>query len=174
VLSELWGRRLLPWIKSAKREGALVSLDPQMSTKGKWSEPFRHILEHLDLLLLDEVEARKIARKKHTLDAIDSLMDKGVSVVAVKVGRRGCIVGENGRVRLTRAYRTKPVSTIGAGDAFDAAFIYGSLRGWPVEKTAKFSNVVAGLSTTKLGCMTAVPRARDAERIARSHYRSRW
>jgi len=171
VLQDLWGRSILRWIKSAKREGALVSLDPQMSATGEWSGAFEGILEHLDVLLLDEVEAKRISRKRNTLDAVERLLSEGCATVAVKAGKKGCIIGDRGRILSTRRFKTKPVSTIGPGDAFDAAFLYGLLKDWTVEKTAKFSNVVAALSMTKLGCMTAIPRAEVAQKIAVSYYR---
>ena len=173
LLPDLCGRDTIRWIRYAKREGISVSLDPQMSATGEWGKAFEGVLEHLDLLLLDEVEARKISSKRRTLDAVEYLLGEGVSTVAVKASKRGCIIGEHGRIHSEKAFRTKPVSTIGAGDAFDAAFIYGSMHGWPVEKTARFSNVVAGLSMTRLGCMTAIPRAKDAEKIAEAYYEHR-
>ena len=173
MLPDLWGRNTIRWIRHAKREKTLVSLDPQMSATGEWGKAFEGILEHLDLLLLDEVEARKISRRKHTLDAVEYLVGQGVSTVAVKAGKRGCIIGEHGRIHSVKAFKTKPISTIGAGDAFDAAFIYGSIHGWPVEKTARFSNAIAALSMTKLGCMTAIPKAKDAERIVKAYYQDR-
>ena len=49
----LWRKRILPWFNFAKREGALISVDPQMRVTGKWIEPFERILEPIDLLLLD-------------------------------------------------------------------------------------------------------------------------
>jgi sugar/nucleoside kinase (ribokinase family) len=168
MVPDLWGRSILRWIRYASRQGTLVTLDPQMSATGEWREAFEGILEHLDVLLLDEVEARKISRKKRTHDAVEYLLGRGVSTVAVKAGKRGSIVGERGRIISTRPVKTTPVSTIGAGDAFDAAFIYGSLQGWRLEKISRFSNTVAALSMTRLGCTTAVPRARDAEKIAQS------
>ena len=166
----LWKRRLLPWIRFAKREGELVSVDPQMSATGKWSQPFKGVVEHLDLLLLDEEEAKKVSGKRRLIDAIEKLQKDGADVVAVKTGSKGCIVGNGGRVRKIAPFKTKPVSTIGAGDAFDAAFIYGSLQGWSIERTGLFANAIASISTTRLGCTTAIPRAASAERLMRSHY----
>jgi len=104
---------------------------------------------------------------------VEYLFGQGVSTVAVKAGRRGCIIGEHGLIRSVDAFRTKPVSTIGAGDAFDAAFIHGYLHDWPMEKSARFSNVIAALSMTKLGCVTAIPRAKHAEKIVKAHYGDR-
>ena len=170
MVPDIWGQDIVRWMRRAEREGISVSLDPQMSATGEWRKAFEGILEHLDLLLLDEVEARKIAHKNQTGDAIERLLAEGVPRVAVKAGRRGCVIGEPGRIRSVEPFKTKPISAIGAGDAFDAAFIYGTLHGWSVEMTARFSNVVAGLSMTKLGCVTAIPRAKGAERIARAYY----
>jgi 2-dehydro-3-deoxygluconokinase len=168
----LWGKRAASLFKMARNEGLLVSADPQMSATGEWSQPFKGVLEHLDLLLVDEEEARKISQRKRVQDAIESLLRNGPRVVAVKSGRRGCTVGFGDRIRDIRAYKVKNVSTIGAGDAFDAAFIYGSLQNWSVEKTACFANIVAAISTTQYGCMTAIPGAKRAEKISQAYYRN--
>ena len=168
----LWGKRAVSLFKMARDKGLLVSADPQMSATGDWRQPFQGILEHLDVLLLDEEEAKKISQRKRVRDAIESLLKSGPRIVAVKSGRRGCTVGYGDRIRNIRAYKVKNVSTIGAGDAFDAAFIYGSLQNWSVEKTACFANVVAAISTTRYGCMTAVPRAKTAEKISQAYYRN--
>ena len=171
LLPDMWGKNIKRWLKMADRENVLVSLDPQMSATGQWSDAFRGVFEGLELLLLDEVEALRISRRKVICEAVEKLLKNGVRVVAVKAGRKGCIIGGNGRIFRVKALRTRTVSTIGAGDAFDAAFIYGRLRKWPLDKVAKFANVVASISTTHLGCMTAIPRAEDAERIMKTHYR---
>jgi sugar/nucleoside kinase (ribokinase family) len=171
LMPELWGKSLLNWIRFAKREGAVVSLDPQMSATGAWREALDGVLQDLDILFVDEEEVRRISRKRKSTDAAKSLSLEGPPIVAVKAGRGGCIVSESGRILQVRSFKTRPVSTIGAGDAFDAAFIYGRLQNWTTEKIARFSNVVAALSMTKLGCMTAIPPARDAMRIAESYYR---
>jgi sugar/nucleoside kinase (ribokinase family) len=168
----LWGKRILPWIRFANHEGRLVSVDPQMSVTGAWSEPFQDIVEHLDVLLLDEGEARKVARKKSLVDAIEKLQKDGAAIVAVKTGRKGCVVGSRGRIWRIAPFKTNVISAIGAGDAFDAAFIYASLQGWSVEKRGLFANAVAAISTTQLGCMTAIPRAKVIEKMVRSHYRN--
>jgi sugar/nucleoside kinase (ribokinase family) len=167
----LWGRRMISLFKLARRKGQIVSVDPQMCVTGDWSTPFQEILDHLDLLLLDEEEAKRIARKQRVVDAIEKLLKGGPKMVAVKAGRRGCIVGEGDRIRVIRPYRTNPISTIGAGDAFDAAFIYGFLQDWALEKIARFANVAAAISTTEYGCAAAIPRAKIVEGISERYYR---
>jgi sugar/nucleoside kinase (ribokinase family) len=125
LLPNLWGNSIRRLLRRATREDVVISVDPQMSATGQWNKAFRGLFEQLDILLLDEVEAIRISKKKRIIDAIECLQKNGVEIVAVKTGRKGCIVGGNGRLYTVKALRSKIVSTIGAGDAFDAAFIYG-------------------------------------------------
>ena len=166
----LWGKPAASLFKTAERAGLFVSADPQMSATGAWAKPFARVREHLDALFLDEEEARRISGRNRIPDAIESLLEDGPRVVVVKSGARGCTVGNGDRIRNIKAYKVTPVCTIGAGDAFDAAFIFGTLQNWSVEKTACFANVVGAISTTQYGCMTAVPRARTAEKFSQRHY----
>jgi sugar/nucleoside kinase (ribokinase family) len=168
----LWRRDAASLFKTAKRRGLLVSADPQMSATGEWSKPFQGVLRHLDVLLLDEEEARRVSGRRRIPDAIKHFQKRGTSVVAVKTGARGCVVGAGEEMIRVEAFRVRrPVSTIGAGDAFDAAFIYGLLRNWSLRKTAEFANVAGAISTTEYGCMTAIPSASVVERTAEQYYK---
>lgn len=166
----LWGKAAFSLFKMARSAELLVSADPQMSATGAWAKPFEGILNQLDVLLLDEEEAKRISRRKRLSDAVETLLRRGPRIVAVKSGARGCTVAYADRIYKVRAYKVEPVSTIGAGDAFDAAFIYGSLQNWEPVTIARFANVVAAISTTQYGCMNAVPNARTAEKLSKAYY----
>lgn len=170
LIPSLWGDNIKRILRRAAREDAITSLDPQMSATGRWSEAFQGVLEHLHILLLDEAEAIRISRKRRLINAIEHLHKHGVKTIAVKAGSKGCVVSGDGRLHYVSGLRPKVVSTIGAGDAFDAAFIYGVLNKWPLRRIAEFSNVAAGMSTTQLGCATAIQQAKDVEKIVRLHY----
>ncbi len=88
----LWGKRAITLFKTVKNQGLLVSADPQMSATGDWSRPFQGTLEHLDVLLLDEEEARRISRRNRIPDAIEKSSEKGAP-------NRG------GQIRSKRLYR---------------------------------------------------------------------
>jgi len=166
----LWRRDAPNLFKTAKKKGVLVSADPQMSATGQWSKPFQRILPNLELLLLDEEEAKKVSRRKRIPEAIKHLLKKGTGTVAVKMGAKGCMIGAADELFSVPGFRAESVSTIGAGDAFDAAFIYGLLHKWNLRRTAEFANVVGAISTTEYGCMTAIPKARVVERIRERYY----
>jgi len=171
LIPSLWGNNIKRILRKANREDAITSLDPQMSATGRWSEAFQSVFEQLHILLLDEQEAIRISKKRRLINAIECLHKNGVEIIAVKAGSRGCVVSEDGRLHLVKGRRPRVVSTIGAGDAFDAAFLYGVLNRWSLRKVAEFSNIAAGISTTQLGCANALPTARDIEKLVRVRYR---
>jgi len=170
LIPSLWGRNIRRILRQASFEDAVTSLDPQMSATGRWSEAFSGVYEKLHIILLDEEEALRISQKKSVINAIEYLHRNGVQTVAVKAGHRGCVVSGGGKLYSVKGLKSRIVSTIGAGDAFDAAFIYGVLRKWPLLKVAEFSNLVASVSTTQLGCATAIPRAKDLEKHLPAYY----
>jgi sugar/nucleoside kinase (ribokinase family) len=43
------------------------------------------------------------------------------------------------------------IDTVGAGDSFDAGFIYGYLHDWGLEKSLRLACVCGGLSTQQAG-----------------------
>jgi sugar/nucleoside kinase (ribokinase family) len=44
-----------------------------------------------------------------------------------------------------------PVDTIGAGDSFNAGFLFGWLRGLSLEQCARAGNIAGALSTLRAG-----------------------
>ena len=171
LIPSLWRNNIRRLLRKASRENVVISLDPQMSATGQWGKAFQGVFEQLHVLLLDETEAIRISKKKRLIDAIEYLHRKGVQTIAVKAGRKGCVVSGGGKLYSAKGLRPKVVSTIGAGDAFDAAFMYGILRNWPLRKVAEFSNAAASASTTQLGCATAMPQAKALERLVDAYYR---
>jgi sugar/nucleoside kinase (ribokinase family) len=70
------------------------------------------------------------------------------------------------RIIETSAIKTKVVSTTGAGDNFDAGFLYGYLAGWPVEVSLKFATACGSLSTQAMGGTGYQPAFEEALQAA--------
>ena len=73
--------------------------------------------------------------------------------LAVTRGERGCAV----RIGEDRAecpgYPVKVVDTVGAGDAFAAAFLHGLAAGWSAAKTGDFANRLGALVASRAGAL---------------------
>lgn len=60
-------------------------------------------------------------------------------------GERGCVVMIGDDSAECDGYRVPVADTVGAGDAFAAAFLHGIGEGWPAAKVGDFANRVAAL-----------------------------
>jgi sugar/nucleoside kinase (ribokinase family) len=111
---------------------------------------FPELLPYVDLLLPNEGEACRITRKE-TLDEALEELGRRVPCVAVKCGSRGSVVRLAGETLSVGGVPVKTVDTIGAGDSFNAGFLFGWLNGWPADECAYAGNVTGALSTLRVG-----------------------
>lgn len=86
-------------------------------------------------------------------------------LVAVTLGAGGVVARTAAGVFRAPGYAVQAVDTTGAGDVFRAGFIYGLLRGWPLERTLSFANATAALKCTQLGGRPGIPTVAAAETL---------
>ncbi len=79
----------------------------------------------------------------------------GVQTLCITLGGAGCAVFMNGTLRTFPGYPIRVVDTVGAGDAFAAAFLHGLHLGWPVERIAPFANSLGALVASRAGATPA-------------------
>ena len=72
----------------------------------------------------------------------------------VKRGEKGCYVASDEGCYEVPAYKVKVVDTTGAGDAFNAGFLYGLLKGKNLEDCARIGNYLASLCIQHVGART--------------------
>lgn len=75
----------------------------------------------------------------------------GTKVVCVTLGERGCAIWAHDAFRTFAGFSVKVVDTVGAGDAFSAAFLHGLELGWPMERTAPFANALGAIVASRAG-----------------------
>ena len=80
----------------------------------------------------------------------------------VKCGAQGAVTLDGKAVVRAAAPAAAPVDTIGAGDSFDAGFVYGHLQGWPVGRSLALATACGSLSTRAAGGVEAQPRLGEA------------
>jgi sugar/nucleoside kinase (ribokinase family) len=143
----------------ARRRGLTTSLDTNDDPQAAWGDDLRTALRHVDIFFPNEREAKKIARTEDLTRAIAGLSEQ-VGIVAVKLGSRGAVARKE-----TREWRCSPVpvrviDAVGAGDTFDAGFIYRFLQGASVDACLEYANIAGAYSTTRAGGTEAY-RERD-------------
>jgi fructokinase len=76
-------------------------------------------------------------------------------VICITRGDQGCGILMGNRYAEFSGYRVDVVDTVGAGDAFSAAFVHGFSAGWEPAQIADFANRVGALVASRPG---AIPR----------------
>jgi 2-dehydro-3-deoxygluconokinase len=150
-----WHGSTVEIFKEARQRRLITTLDPQFplfDLSTPWLSAMDDILLYTDVLLCDEDEARSLTGNDDLDEAAQSLLDTGPTIVAIKQGEQGSTVYQGDhRVQQSALLPGKLVDTIGAGDAYNAAFILGTLEGWTLERRALFATVAAGFTVTGIG-----------------------
>lgn len=162
-----WHGALVDLYRDARAMGMITTLDPQfplIALAPPWLPALGDLLPHVQVLLCDEHEARGITGLQRLEDCAARLRDAGAKTVIIKRGEHGALLYTPDGDVLTQPAVTLGafVDSIGAGDAFDAGYLYGMLQGWDARICARFAAVAAGFSVTGIGGSNAVP---SVERI---------
>jgi len=133
-----------------RRAGLTLSLDTNDDPRDEWAGVLDQLLDRIDVLLPNEDEIKRIARKPTLEEALDVLSLR-IPLIVVKCGRRGAVVQQGGRRDWIEPLRVQPVDTIGAGDSFNAGFLSSYLKGESPVRSAAMGNMTGALSTLRTG-----------------------
>lgn len=153
-------------IMLAKQHGVLISFDPNIRLK-LWSREearaaLREFLPFVDILLTGIEEAELLVGTSNPKEIIEKCKAFGISYVAIKKGENGSIGYYNGQYIEVSAVKTrKVVDTVGAGDGFDAGFIYGVIHNWSLERTLKLANTIGSMVVSVSGDNEGLPYLED-------------
>jgi fructokinase len=75
----------------------------------------------------------------------------GIQTICVTLGSKGCAVLHGGRFECFHGYKIRVADTVGAGDAFAAAFLHDLHVGWPMDRVVSFANALGALVAGKDG-----------------------
>lgn len=138
----------------AKKSGMKTGLDPNWDPKG-WTDKrimdIYSIFKSTDWFFPSIEEGKAIAKTKDERLVVKKLMYLGLRTVCLKLGERGCLLGNENTIKPIKGFKVNPINTTGAGDVFLAGFIKGYLSGWSVEDSVMFANVAGALSTMRVG-----------------------
>jgi ribokinase len=120
------------------------------------AKPVPHeILEHVDLLVVNEIEARSLGGE----------LDTYKGLLATTFGSRGAVLSRGGgEIARATPPRVDVVDTTGAGDAFTAALTVGLAGGMEPRAALQMACVVGALATTKMGAQSS-PRLAEVRAL---------
>ena len=145
----------------ARAAGLATSLDTNWDPQGRWMEDLRRCLPHLDLMFLNEDEARMATGSATPERAARRLLDAGARMVVIKLGPRGCGIFAADTDILVPGFTVDVKDTTGAGDCFVGGFLAALVDGASLAEAGRYANAVGALSVQHLGGASGIPAGVD-------------
>jgi sugar/nucleoside kinase (ribokinase family) len=149
----------------ARERGMTVSLD---AFDGPWwvsPRPVAAVLEHADVLFANESEAKAMAGTPDLETAVERLAAL-CPCVAVKCGPAGALGIRDGMRATVPADPVDVVDTTGAGDCFNAGFLFGWLAGLDLEASLTLGVICGTRAATDYGGYRSCPRDDEVRVLA--------
>jgi sugar/nucleoside kinase (ribokinase family) len=154
--------------KRARSLGLTTSLDTNYDPSEQW-RGFDDLLAVTNVFLPNEAEAMSLTAAKNADEAANRLRlalsgaeGSKVEAAAIKLGKDGALgISQSQKIQMS-SIPVRVVDTVGAGDTFDAGFIYGYLNDWGLEKSLRLACVCGALSTQEAGGTAAQPTLEEA------------
>ncbi|KAG2303324.1 hypothetical protein Bca4012_062095 [Brassica carinata] len=141
----------------AKQEGLSVSLDlASFEMVRNYRSELRQLLEsgNIDLCFANEDEAAELLRGEQEAgpEAALEFLSRHCSWAVVTLGSKGCIAKHDKEVVQVPAIgETIATDATGAGDLFASGFLYGLIKGLPLEECCKMGSCSGGSVIRALG-----------------------
>jgi fructokinase len=150
------GKDILHQILRALRAAKFYDLN--LRPGSDYPELVTELLQSADVVKLNEDELQRVHEFTGLPLEVEAFCRDGIDrygwrAVGVTLGDRGCAVFANGQYVEAAVHPVNVVDTVGAGDAFAAAFMNGLSRCWPAAEIASFANRVGALVASRHGAI---------------------
>jgi len=135
-----------------------VSFDPGSLYAQKGLAAIEPFIQNSFVMMPNQLELKLLTGESEAPKGAQALIDMGVEIVAVKLGAKGCYVTNGEQKNIIQPYKVAVVDTTGAGDAFDAGFLYGLIHNKSLFECGRLGNFVASRSVIKMGARDGLPR----------------
>ncbi len=149
--------------------GLTTSLDTNWDPSEEWD--VAATLPHVDLLLPNEQELLALSGKEEFGTAVEYMAAR-VPTLGVKRGPVGGIARQGQEEASAGVLPVTVVDTTGAGDSFNAGFLFGYLNSYTLQDSLALACACGSLSTTAPGGTTAQPTLQEAQEALRQAARA--
>ena len=141
-----------------------VSLDPGRIYAEYGADKLAGILKKTDILLVNRAELKLLTEKKYKKieEQIKSLNNFDIDIIVVKLGEEGCYATDGKSTFKLESFPVECQDTTGAGDAFNAGFLYGYITERTLKESCIIGNYVAACCVEDFGGINGLP---DIEKV---------
>ncbi|HEX55513.1 MAG: sugar kinase [Candidatus Altiarchaeales archaeon] len=155
-------------VKKSDKSKTKISFCPSDLYAKKGIDELIDIIERTEIIFLNKSEIEELTNMNYR-DGSLALIDSGVRIVVVTLGKDGCYVRYLDDEIRVKSFPANVIDTTGAGDAFNAGFLYGVLKNMSIKESAIMGNWIAARCIEKFGARYGLPKKIDAEEILRNY-----
>ncbi|MBX9851354.1 MAG: carbohydrate kinase family protein [Cytophagaceae bacterium] len=149
-LQENLRKDIVKLFRLAKEKGLTTSFDPQWDPEEKWEINLDELLPYVDFFLPNLSELKAITRQPDLDSSLKAI--KNYNAILVKMGTKGACYYKKGEKKIYPAIlNSEVVDTVGAGDSFNAGFLFRFLQGKSMQECLDFALLTGAVSTTAAG-----------------------
>jgi sugar/nucleoside kinase (ribokinase family) len=149
-------------LATAHAMGSTVSMDTNWDPSERWNDGLTEALRHVDVFLPNEQEAIAISGAPSLEQAMERL-NRRIPTVVVKQGAAGAAARQDQASAHDPGFHVRVVDTTGAGDSFNAGYLYGHLQGWALSDALALGCACGALSTRGPGGVGTQPTLAEAQ-----------
>lgn len=146
-------------IERAHQKGLMVAINAAPMNDKVFSYP----LEHVDWLVVNEIEGAAIAGCEHEADILPALSKRYPKMnVLLTLGKRGAVCARGNERAKSGIYDVKVADTTAAGDTFLGYFLTEALDGKSLGDALALATVASSMCVQVMGAADSVPLREDA------------
>ncbi len=139
-----------------------VAFDPGMLYVNRGPEFMEKLISYTDILLINESELLIATQEDDFEKAVKKVAPK-VDILVVKRSTKGSFIKKGTDEYNIGIFEVDTVDTTGAGDAYNAGFLYGYIKGYTLEESGIIGSYIAAQSTTQTGATEAIPDIKNID-----------
>ncbi len=135
-----------------------LATNPGIEQVKKGYKGLKDVIRSTSILILNKDEAielvlskNKNVRYNNVRELLRIIKSWGPEIVVVTCGKKGAYAINDKKIYCQKAYKVKMVDSTGAGDAFGSTFVFGIIKGFPVEESLKLAAKNAASVVSRLG-----------------------
>ncbi|MBA3947058.1 MAG: carbohydrate kinase family protein [Herpetosiphonaceae bacterium] len=155
----------------AHQHGAEVMIDMERTVEAD-STSVERILVNTDIASFNRDGFYAVTGEEPSVVAAQRLLAYGPHTVVVTHGARGSLAVTAHDIAEWPGYHVQTVDSTGAGDTFNAAFLWGTLRGASLVERLGFANAAAAIAVTGMGPRGMLPTEVEVRNFLSIHTNS--
>ncbi len=157
------------FIERAKSFDITISLDVGWDDLGLWDMCVLDLARKIDIFFANKTEIMHYLKEDDIEKCFQYLMKNKINGI-IKLGEEGAVSIKDGNINKIYSFNICAADSTGAGDSFNAGFIYAYLNNMDLKRSLQIANTCGALSVEGYGGYSKFPSPNTLNENLKKHY----